>query len=174
MDQHNCDQQATLCLQHKFKTHDWSTLYVNMSIIAMCIIDTLRVWSRISDTGETSPIESQKQLYGNLSPELIDNTQDKVGGVAHARTNHNQQDDNIFDPEYIDPVVGSSRSGDSVYLCGCTKKKEIPTMYFKVHAKYVIKQHHTTPMTFVSHGFVIEKVNGHVCFATQRALDHNG
>ena len=116
IDQHNRDQQATLCLEQKFKTHDWS-MRVNMSIIAICIVDTWSVWSRINDTGESCSIESRKEFFGNLSAEL------SIGDeVSQARTNNSQGDDN-FNPEDNDPVTGFARSGKGFNPRRCTKKR---------------------------------------------------
>ena len=101
IDQHNRDRQATLGLERKFKTHDWS-MRVNMSIVAMCIVDTWRVWSRINKREEVyTPFKSQKRVYGNLAAELIDNTYDHVGGGVRVRNAASQQEvnDDHLDPE---------------------------------------------------------------------------
>ena len=81
---------------------------VNLLIIAMRIVDTWRLWL--------------KQFYGNLFAELIDNTYNQVAGVAQAKTN-NAQDDNNFNPEYLDPITDHARSGDGVHLRRCTMKR---------------------------------------------------
>ena len=176
IDQHNRDRQATLCLERKFKTHDWS-MRVNMSIIAMCIVDTWRVWSRINDSGESSPIESQKQFYGNLAAELIDNTFDQVGGVARARNNNSQNDE--FDPAFIDPITGHARSGDGVYLRRCTKKRKNTNHVFQGRCKVC---HQKTSYVCgacadddndVRQPWICNSETGRMCFATHRAMNHS-
>jgi hypothetical protein len=44
-DQHNRDQQATLAIETKLKTHNWS-MRVNISILCMCVVDTWRAVTR--------------------------------------------------------------------------------------------------------------------------------
>ena len=47
IDQHNRDRQDTLCLEHKVLTKDWS-MRVNLSIVAMIMVDCWRVWRLIT------------------------------------------------------------------------------------------------------------------------------
>jgi Transposase IS4 len=123
IDQHNRDRQATLGLERKFKTHDWAKR-VNMSILSMCIVDAWRVWSRITikDGGERM-YESQKEFYGHLSAELIDNTYDSVGGQTRRQESQNLDEDGL-DPDLVDPLTGLARSGDGVYLRKVTRKRK--------------------------------------------------
>jgi Transposase IS4 len=83
IDQHNRDRQDTLMIERKLKTHDWSTR-VNFSLLSICFVDAWRVYSRMTfgETNEDCNRETQKEFYGHLSAELIDNTYDFVGGIV--------------------------------------------------------------------------------------------
>jgi Transposase IS4 len=75
IDQHNRDKQATLGLERKLKTHDWSKR-VNLTILSMCAVDAWKVWSRITVDDAGNRVETQKEFYGHLAAELIDNNYD--------------------------------------------------------------------------------------------------
>jgi Transposase IS4 len=79
IDQHNRDRQATLGIETKLKTHDWS-MRVNMTLLAMCVVESWRVWSRISQGDQGDQRETQKIFYGHLASEMIDNSYDNIGG----------------------------------------------------------------------------------------------
>jgi hypothetical protein len=70
---HNCHQQATLMLENKLSTHDWSKR-VNMTFFGMTVADS---W--LAFTACTQASESQKEFYTLLSEELIDNTYEDEG-----------------------------------------------------------------------------------------------
>jgi hypothetical protein len=74
VNQHNCDRQDTLGLEKKLKTNDWS-MRVNLTILSMIFVDTWKAWSLMSDNAET-----QKEFYGHLATELIDNNYNIVRG----------------------------------------------------------------------------------------------
>jgi hypothetical protein len=78
IDTHNRDRQDTLGIEEKLVTNDWS-LRVNLTILSMIFVDTWRLYSQLSFVGQNSA-ESQKEFYGRLAAELIDNTYDIVGG----------------------------------------------------------------------------------------------
>jgi hypothetical protein len=65
IDQSNCHRQATLKLERKFKTHDWSDR-VNHSIFGMSIVDTWLVYSQCTQTEE----EDQGAFYEYLAAEM--------------------------------------------------------------------------------------------------------
>ena len=178
IDQHNRDRQSTLCMERKFKTHDWS-MRVNMSIVAMCIVDTWRVWALLNKTDENSPIESQKQFYGHLAAELIDNTYDQVGGTSARVRTANVNDDNNLNPDLIDPVTGLARPGDGVYLRRCTRKRKNNNHVHQGRCKVC---HQKTSYVCGAcaddendyrQPWICNSETGRMCFATHRAMTHN-
>jgi Transposase IS4 len=82
IDQHNRDRQDTLMIERKLQTHDWSTR-VNLSLLSIILVDTWRAYSQltfpVNGYGELQKSESQKEFYGNLAAELIDNSFDNIG-----------------------------------------------------------------------------------------------
>jgi hypothetical protein len=111
-------------LERKFRTHDWS-MRVNMSILSMFFVDSWRMWMRINNINEgDAAIETQKQFYGYLSSELINNNYDCVGGQVR-QTNVNNNLVNIdINPDLVDPVTGKPRAGDGAYIQRCTKRRK--------------------------------------------------
>jgi Transposase IS4 len=77
IDQHNRARQAALSLERKFTTHDWSSR-VNFTILSMCIVDTLKLWNLMTTNYDDKQDECQKDFYGYLALELIDNTYDDM------------------------------------------------------------------------------------------------
>jgi hypothetical protein len=71
IDQSNQDQQVTLKLERKFKTHDWIDR-VNHSIFGMSIVNTWLVYSQCTQETE----EDQGAFYEYLAAEMIDDTFD--------------------------------------------------------------------------------------------------
>jgi hypothetical protein len=93
VDQHNRDRCDTLGLERKFETNNWS-MRVNMTIFGMTLVYSWRVHSRLTfnvdEEGKQIRRETQKQYYGRLSTDLIDNkedtttTRERVGNVGVA------------------------------------------------------------------------------------------
>jgi Transposase IS4 len=83
VDQHNCDRQDTLQLERKIGTHSWATR-VNHTILAMCVVDSWKVYACLAFGVNQSATETQGDFYGQLAAELIDNTYDQVGAVRHS------------------------------------------------------------------------------------------
>jgi Transposase IS4 len=176
IDQHNRDRQATLGLERKFKTHDWS-MRVNMSILSMCIVDSWRVWSRICSEEQERNKETQKAYYGNLAAELIDNNFDQVGGVARRRS-RNDDDEDPVDVDLIDPMTGLARSGDGVYLRRCTRKRKNDNhvhqgrcLVCKVKTSYVCAKC-VDDDNAIRQPWVCNPETGRMCFATHRMQKH--
>ncbi len=118
IDQHNRDRQATLGIERKLVTNDWS-LRVNLSIFAMIVVDTWRVYSGLTtDTELGSNIgETQKEFYGRLATELIDNRYDIVGSGGRRRNNNNDDDvDDFFDSPAVDRNTGTARCGVDAHI----------------------------------------------------------
>lgn len=175
IDQHNRDRQATLGLERKFKTHDWS-MRVNMSIFSMCIVDSWRVWSRICSKEQERNKETQKAFYGNLATELIDNF-DQVGGVSRRRS-RNDDDEDPVDVDLIDPITGLARSGDGVYLRRCTRKRKNDNhvhqgrcLDCKVKTSYVCAKC-VDNNNLICQPWVCNPETGRMCFATHRMQMH--
>lgn len=128
IDQHNRDRQDTLGIERKFRTHKWS-LRVNLSLLSICIVNTWRVYSRMTfgDTNEEGGAETQKDFYSYLAAELIDNTYDNR--ARRERYNQNEPTtppstfNNVFSP-LIDPRTGLARSGVDIHLTPTTKKRK--------------------------------------------------
>jgi hypothetical protein len=114
VDQHNRDRQDTLCIERKLKTHDWS-LRVNLSIFAMIVVDSWRVYSQLtygSDLADSNG-ENQKDFYGHLAAELIDNNYDNVGGGSRRSSSNTTTDD--FSPA-VNRRTGEPRAGVDAHI----------------------------------------------------------
>ena len=68
IDGHNRHRQATLMLENKLPTQEWSRR-VNMTLFGMLVVDAWLVFSACTEAAET-----QKEFYTLLAEELIDNT----------------------------------------------------------------------------------------------------
>jgi hypothetical protein len=156
-------------LEQKFKTHDWS-IRVNMSILSMCIVDTWRVWSRITVKERERMYETQKTFYGHLSAGLIDNNYDQVGGQDRQQRGGGHD----LDPDLIDPVTGLQRSGDGVFLRKCTGRR---TNANHVHqGRCLVCKTKTSYLcaccadveTYTRQSWVCNGETGCMCFATHR------
>ena len=80
IDQHNRHRQDTLMLERKLVTTDWSRR-VNLSIFAICLVDAWQVYNKMTYVDpKTEGRETQKDFYGHLAAELIDNNYDHIGG----------------------------------------------------------------------------------------------
>lgn len=120
IDQHNRDRQSTLGIERKLVTNEWS-LRVCLSIFSMIVVDTWKVYSaltygheRNNDNGET-----QKEFYGKLAAELIDNRYDNIGGRRRP-----PQDPEFFeDSPVINRNTGQLRSGVDAHLTP-TKRRQ--------------------------------------------------
>ena len=99
VDRHNRHRQQVLDLEKTLKTHRWDQR-VNMSILAMIIVDAWLIYSQaLSDCDCT-----QAEFYGHLAAELIDNTY----GQALTRASTSQQ----VTPS---PAVTRKRGYDALY-----------------------------------------------------------
>jgi hypothetical protein len=116
IDNHNRDRQATLGLERKLKTHDWSKR-VNLTILSMCMVDAWKVWSLITIDELGNPVETQKAFYAHLAAELIDNNYDGV-------QRRNQSGENTSEAAIRDPTTGEIRRGLGIHLAK-TKRRRI-------------------------------------------------
>jgi hypothetical protein len=79
IDGHNRHRQATLMLENKLPTQEWSRR-VNMTLFGMIVVDSWLAFSACTDAQET-----QKEFYTLLAEELIDNTYADEGFNARRR-----------------------------------------------------------------------------------------
>jgi Transposase IS4 len=132
IDQHNRDRQATLGIERKLVTNDWS-MRVNLSIFAMIVVDTWRVYSGL--TFDQNNGETQKEFYGRLATELIDNKFDFIGrSSARAKDNNNNDDDDAFDSPVIDRNTGVARSGVDAHITPTKRRQRDVRGNEKTHA----------------------------------------
>lgn len=129
IDQHNRDRQATLGIERKFKTHDWSKR-VNLTILSMCIVDSWKVWSSITKSTDGNPKETQKDFYGHLAAELIDNKYDGVQRRVIAAGEGTESGELV---DVRNPRTGEIRRGLDIHLTP-TKRKRITNGVETKHA----------------------------------------
>ncbi len=124
IDQHNRDRQSTLGIERKLVTNDWS-MRVNLSIFAMIVVDTWRVYSGLTFDEElpNNNSETQKEFYGRLAAELIDNHYDSIGG-GNRRNNNNDDVDEFFDSPAVDRNTGTARSGVDAHITPTRKRQK--------------------------------------------------
>jgi hypothetical protein len=105
-----------LAIKPKLKTNDWS-FSVNNSLLAMCIVERWRVWTRLNQDKRGNQTECQKTFCGHLAAELINNSVDNV--VRNIRRNHClDEDENGTDTLLLHHLTGLAQG---VYLCCCSK-----------------------------------------------------
>jgi hypothetical protein len=116
IDQHNRDRQDTLGIENKLRVNDWS-LRVNLSILSMIIVDSWKAYSGMTfrnwEYNDNAQTEDQKEFYGHLAAELIDNTYDTVGTRRSPGKN-----------SAICQVVGVPRAGEGPHLTPTRRKRK--------------------------------------------------
>jgi hypothetical protein len=129
IDQHNRDRQATLGIERKLVTNHWS-MRVNLSIFAMIVVDTWRVYSSLTFDHElrnNNAGETQKEFYGRLAAELIDNRYDNIGRTTRQRGGVNDDDNNneddFFDSPAIDRDTRNVRAGVGPHVAPTTRRQ---------------------------------------------------
>ena len=117
IDNHNRDRQATLGLERKLKTHDWSKR-VNLTILSMCMVDAWKVWSLMTVNELNNPIETQKEFYAHLAAELIDNNYDGIN-------RRNQSGESTSEAATIirDANTGEIRRGVGIHLAKAKRRR---------------------------------------------------
>ena len=126
IDRHNQCQQDNLMLEKKLKTKEWS-LCVNMSLLAIIIVDTWLVYSgcrRYADDDECA--EAQKDFYSCLAEELIDNQFDTVTTCRSLFASAAQKA--ALDAALQQNLVatdGLPQSGTSIHLTPTKKKRKL-------------------------------------------------
>jgi hypothetical protein len=178
IDNHNRDRQATLQMERKFKTHDWS-MRVNMSIFAICVVDAWRVWTRINASEGERQSETQKVFYGHLSAELIDNVYDRIGSGTRRVASVEDDNETNLDPELVDPLTGLARPGDGVYLRKSAKRRKNSNhvhqgrcLVCKTKSSYLCSACCDNDSD-VRQPWICNTETGRMCFATHRMAKHN-
>jgi hypothetical protein len=110
IDHHNRDRQATLRLKGKLKTQDWLK-HVRLTILAMCIVDSWKVWSQITMDAQGNAVEKQKQYYAHLAAELID-----IDGVRRRSNNATPDSQPRVETMLWNPRTGEVRCGFDINL----------------------------------------------------------
>jgi hypothetical protein len=119
VDQHNRDRQATLKIDTKLQTKDWSNR-VNLTIFGMRVVATWKVWSQVTGSKCT-----QSDFYKDLAEELIDNTYDAVGGTGACRHSSGNLDGVEGSPARYDATTGEPRADLFAHLTPTKKKRKI-------------------------------------------------
>lgn len=111
IDQHNRDRVDTLQIDRKIEVKDWSKR-VNLTILSMIIVDTWKVYRRLTYADEAS--ETQKQFYSRLMTEMIYNNYDQ--GYP-TRTNIASTEDHSSPAQNAIHVrTGAPKAGISVHI----------------------------------------------------------
>jgi Transposase IS4 len=134
VDQHNRDRQDTLQLECKIGTQNWATR-VNHTILAMCVVDSWKIYSRLAFGIDQSATETQGDFYGHLAAELIDNNYDQVAAVRRSiGQSTGRRPDNILlsDSSSVSNITGAlfnnstnrPRSGVDLHITPTSKKRK--------------------------------------------------
>ena len=122
IDRHNRCRQKDLSLERKLVTRDWSKR-INISLLSICIVDSWLAYTGITEDKK----EKQKDFYGYLAEELIDNRYDERGGSRERLRSNNSPRRKLMNDLGTSPLIqndGSSRCGLSIHLTP-TKRKRI-------------------------------------------------
>ena len=117
VDQNNRHRQDTLRIEHKIETNNWAAR-VNMSIVAMCLVDTWMVWKLATESNQKQP-----DFYRDLSEEMIDNTFDAGGTTRHVWREQIRPRTST-DSSLFSRSTGSIRGGIRAHLTPTKKKRK--------------------------------------------------
>jgi Transposase IS4 len=141
IDQHNRDRQSTLKMERKFHTTDWSSR-VNTTIFAMILVDCWKVYSQLTFVvgadGKLVKQETQKEFYGNLAAEMIDNTEDIVATRRGANATPPGE-------QAIDRLTGLPMRGIGPHLSPTKRRRVVggeivPTQLYQGHCVVCAKE----------------------------------
>ena len=175
IDQHNRDRQDTLCLERKFVTKDWSKR-VNLSIFAIIVVDAWRAYSRFSQTID-GQVESQKEFYGHLAAELIDNQTERESRAGRLSDEFSV---GIHNPA-VDYATGQPRSGVDAHISPTKRKKKRKnpdSKGFSLQGRCQVCQKKTTWECSVCREnptrnmWICHTKNGNRCFPIHMAKEH--
>jgi hypothetical protein len=129
IDNHNRDRSDTLRLEKKFATKDWATR-VNHCIFGMILVDCWKMYSNLSypldECGKLIVGESQKDFYGHLATELVDNNEE------HRQTRSGATSSPVV-AGAVDTATGLPVSGIGPHLTPTRNKR-------KLHGRMQTKQ----------------------------------
>ena len=111
-------------LERKLGTKDWA-MRINMSLVAICIVDTWLAYKQCTGTQET-----QADFYLALAEELIDNSYDEPNSTRGQNRGNRSQSESMFDN-----ATGMARSGVSAHLTPTKKRRKTRDGNFTNHAK---------------------------------------
>ena len=115
IDGHNRHRQATLMLETKLPTQDWSKR-VNMSLFAMTVVDSWLTFSACTDATET-----QKEYYSLLAEELIDNTYDAAAGPRRNLLTQNLDNESAT----LNAETGMPRGGVNSHITPTKNRRRV-------------------------------------------------
>ena len=122
IDRHNRCRQKDLSLEMKLVTRDWSKR-INISLLSICIVDSWLAYTGITEDKK----EKQKDFYGYLAEELIDNRYDERGGSRERLRSNNSPRRKLMNDLGTSPLIqndGSSRCGLSIHLTPTKRKRK--------------------------------------------------
>ena len=118
IDMHNRCRQQDLRLERKLKTTDWSQR-VNLTLLAMCIVDSWLCYSQCTKTKET-----QKEFYTSLAEELIDNNFDNVRHMRRSPRSTPTQFNMCCKQVQLVDQTGAPRAGVNAHLTPTKRKRK--------------------------------------------------
>ena len=124
VDNHNRYRQSSLMLEKKLGTKDWA-MRINMSLFAICIVDTWLAYKLCTGTEET-----QAAFYLALAEEMIDNTYDTPNQTRSQNNGYESPNESLFDH-----ATGAARSGINAHLTPTKKKRKLKNGMLTNHAK---------------------------------------
>ena len=98
-------RQSSLMIKRKLGAKDWS-MRINMSLFAICIVDTCLAYKLSTGTKET-----QAEFYLALAEEMIDNTYDQPNSAHTKNSNKESPSQSLFHHS-----TGMARSGINAHL----------------------------------------------------------
>ena len=105
VDNHNRYRQSSLMSEKKRGTKDWA-MRINMSLVAICIVDTWLAYKVCMGTEET-----HAAFYLALAEEMIDNTYDTPNQTRSQNNGYESPNESSFHH-----ATGAARSGINVHL----------------------------------------------------------
>jgi hypothetical protein len=122
IDNHNRDRSDTLRLEKKFATKDWATR-VNHAVFGMVLVDCWKMYANLTypldESGKLNIEETQKDFYGNLATELIDNNEDGRS------TRSSGVQPNVAVASAVDTATGLPVSGIGPHLTPTRHKRKL-------------------------------------------------
>jgi Transposase IS4 len=126
IDNHNRDRSDTLRLEKKFGTKDWAKR-VNFAIFGMILVDCWKMYSLMTfpydDKGKLRKPETQKEFYGHLATELIDNNEGRR--VTRRSAGGAEEEGGGIAALIVDRDTGLPKSGVAAHLTPTRMKRKL-------------------------------------------------